>query len=402
MRHHIALAAAIALAVLLLASPLAAEIPERTVELSFTAGAGLSNNYFSLADLFPEDGVLLIDLDDMAEAIGPSGFRLAGDAPIGISLDVKLPKSLKVGLFTGVSAYALGCLPDSLFDLLANGNGEGETISGDLDFKGDVFVEIGARASLGWEKWEFSLAPAFFGSALHIAEPTASYSVSTDPVAGTMTAVGTAVIPVYSAVPFDAFGEIGGGEILGAVLASGGLDLSLGATYRLLPDLVLGASLKRVPIVPARPGYLNTVTATFEATAEDLIGGEESIAMDESHEVETAEGSAKVFRPFKGGVSAVWTPEAVGFLTVFGNLDLAIYRGVYADVGAGAMATLANALSGSYEIAFEDLVWKHRLGFIVNLRYFELNGKISLQSPDFLDSFAARGLSAVIGIKLGY
>jgi hypothetical protein len=116
----------------------------------------------------------------------------------------------------------------------------------------------------------------------------------------------------------------------------------------------------------------------------------------------TTEGATNVYRPFKGGFSAVWVPRGLDFLAVSGNLDFVGYEGFYVDFGAKAQATLKNILTGYYSLSFEDLIWKNRVGFAFNLRVFELNGIVSLQSADFIDSFTTRGLYAALGIRMGF
>jgi hypothetical protein len=397
----------IALFVALIASAAFAQIPRRVVELGNDLRLGASNNYLTLNDVFQE--TLVIDLNELAARTALTGFCVNADAGADFFLNLALPKDLGVGLFLGSSVYAFSSLPAELFQLLSKGNQIGTESAGSMRLLGDVFVEVGAKASKGLGPWTFSLSPAFFMPAAHIDNPTASYSLIAN-ADGTVAANAQANIPIYSAVSIDSLAQgLDFQAIATGILNSGGLDASLGASYQLLPELRLGATLAHVPIVPATLRNRLLVTASADASLDDLLGSFGTAAEADmfAYESESAmvydAQSVQVMRPFKFGVQAVYVPAALKFLTVSGNLALGAYQGAaYMDLGVKARADLANILIAYVSTAYEDRIWRNELGLALNLRILELDFTAGLQSAEFLTSFMGSGFYAALGSRVGF
>ncbi len=400
---------------LILASSWAADAPRRFFETGFDLGVAASNNYIGLTDFFQE--TLVIDLDQIAADLSKPGFRLSGGADASWLMNLNLGKTLQMGVFFGLQGTTYGNVPGSLFELIAEGNTLDKAYTGDFLMWGDLNVELGAHVGtriptpVGPITVDFK--PVYYMPLIHIEDPKTTYLFETRSD-GTVVASLNATVPIYSVVSLEGIDSgIDTNEVISNLFSSGGLDLSVTGEYQLFPVLAVGASLKQIPIVPARLSNRALMTATYSVETQSVLDGislgEEEEGEEETEMFTTTEESDFTYdssnvsfvRPFKIGLHAGYTPFGK-LLTVTPSLGLGVYNSVFMECGLEGKLNLANILILSLGTQYEDLAWSQQLRMIFNLRVLELNLFVGAQSPSFLKSFTGAGLGAGLGVRMGF
>jgi hypothetical protein len=390
---------AIALACFLV--PAFADIPDRVVELGTDLGAGAGNSYFTWSSFFNADQTLVVDINDMAAALG--GFSVNASASERSYLSLKISK-LSLGAFMDLSVYSYAGIPDSLLQLLANGNTPDTDYDGSFGLKGDAYVSLGLSGGYTYGPITASVSPSYFMPVFHVDKPVMDFALDATE-AGGYAATATANIPVYSVVPLS------GEEMtldVGQILGSGGMDVTLAGSYQLLPELSVGGRAKNIPIFPARMSNRFLVAAAYSFELGNILANIDSgefYTLNATEPTTTSDQTPiQVFRPFKLGVNAVYKPQMLKFLSLSPNMDFVIYdsKTAYVDGGIKAEANLANLGIFSLSMGIEDLIWKNQLSMALNLRLLELDFLIGMQSGDFFKNFALSGAYAGLSFKIGY
>jgi hypothetical protein len=384
--------------------PAFADIPDRVVELGTDLGAGAGNSYFTWSSFFNADQTLVVDINDMAAALG--GFSVNASASERSYLNLKISK-LSLGAFLDLSVYSYAGIPDSLLQLLANGNAPDTDYSGSFDLKGDVFVSLGLSGGYTYGPITASISPSYYMPIVHVDKPVLSFALDATQ-AGGYAATATADIPVYSAASLADPGNIDIMQALGTALGSGGVDVTLAGAYQLLPELSVGGRAKNIPIFPARMNERFHVAADYSFELGNILANIDTgnfFTMSAPEPTTVADQAPiQVFRPFKLGVNAVYKPQMLDFLSLSPNMDFVIYdsKTAYVDGGIKAEANLANLGIFSLSMGIEDLIWKNQLSMALNLRILELDFLIGMQSGDFFKNFALSGAYAGLSLKIGY
>jgi hypothetical protein len=117
-------------------------------------------------------------------------------------------------------------------------------------------------------------------------------------------------------------------------------------------------------------------------------------------------GGKKIYRPFMMVFYANYRPYESRFLTLIPSLGFSInylYTQVAAiEGGLTARFDAANLFITTLGIHYNDRRWKNSIDFILNLRAFEFDFGLSLQSQDFARSWQGAGLGVNIGVKFGW
>lgn len=393
------------LALLSAAALLTARIPDRFVETGLSVGVNGSNSYFGLGDIFTD--TIVIDLNQMATDLGENGLTFNLGLNTSNFTNLNFGPRFKLGFFLNTETFGSSSVPKSFFELAADGNSLNKTYTGDLNILGDVFVEAGGYFGTKISFLNVRFQPALFMPLIHIEKPTASYSFRTNSD-GTLYADVKADIPIYSVIPLENADEgVSASEVINKLVASSGLDFSGSASMTLFPRILdVGARVKHLPLIPARLSDRTRLQATYTFNMDDLLGNMDNIndAMnsDEDSSFTSDTKAISVYRPFKFGFNAVYTPFGNPLVSLEPNLDLGVYANVYVDAGLKAKLDLLNIFAVTLSTNYEDMVWKEQLGLMLNLRVLELNFQVGSQSDDFVKSFAGAGLGASLGLKLGF
>jgi hypothetical protein len=398
----------LALGLTLLSLTAFADIGTRIVDLGYDVTAGASNNYFSIGDITQE--TLVIDFNDIVSKLGANGFCLTADADAAFFLNVNPNKNLSIGVFANATGSAYTSFPKSLFDLLANGNSADTAYTADITANASLYANLGMQAKAKVGKVTVWLKPVYFMPLVYAQGATASYSLSTDSVNGTVTASGTVDAPVYSIVSLDSLQNgVDPSAIISPLLNSGGFDISLDAAYDLLPELAVGLSLTQIPILPAHLSQKNMLSANFSASVEDILGQLGSsdasyYTTDYDYAFTASEEAIAIRRPFKCGAFCTYTPKGVfSFFSAKPWLNLVMDgAAVSMDGGVKAQANFANLLRVNLSSSYANYVWEERLGLEFNVRLLELDIGLSSISANFLNSFLLSGARLEVGMHLGF
>ncbi|MDR1129120.1 MAG: hypothetical protein LBL20_07390, partial [Treponema sp.] len=74
----------------------------------------------------------------------------------------------------------------------------------------------------------------------------------------------------------------------------------------------------------------------------------------------------------------------------------------YLNMGTRVTMDLKRLFVLYFDSGLEEGLWRHKLGFELNLRAFELGLEAGMGSQDYLTSWTASGLSAKLGIAFGW
>jgi len=317
-------------------------------------------------------------------------------------MNLNIPKKFSLGFRTEVSASGGITVPGSLFELLSKGNVPDKTYTGKLDVNGDVFlsqdISFGTKVGPIW----LNVAPAYYMPLMYIPDPDVTYTFLTSSD-GTLKATAVADVSMYSVLDLEAVFENKGGNPAAGLGSGGGLDLTLGATYPLLKNLDLGASLQSIPLLPAslenRTKFTTSVSVDM---AQVLKNMNDPVQTSETSDFTYDKEKIMILRPFKFGLNADWRPFNKKILSLRPDMALGVYDGVFVDAGLLTRVNLANILIFDLDTGYRDRMWKHRIGMILNFRITETEIGFSTQSQAFTKSFGFSGMNLFIGTRIGF
>jgi hypothetical protein len=105
-------------------------------------------------------------------------------------------------------------------------------------------------------------------------------------------------------------------------------------------------------------------------------------------------------------VYALYRPLLVDFFTIRPNIGFTHVLGEgippYFNAGLEFRLNVLRILFFHLGTGYEEATWRHRLGFAVNLRVFELDLEAGLRSQDLDKSFNLQGASVKLGLRFGF
>ncbi|MDR1249687.1 MAG: hypothetical protein LBK63_10325 [Treponema sp.] len=383
--------------------------PHRFVETGFDIGGSFANSYLRTGDVFKEK--ITLDTSQMAGDLG-DGLALLFDARGEAFVNFNLGTLWGFGFFVGLDSLGQFKIPQSMIELLTEGNDSGKTYTDNLGLGAAAFLETGFWASAKIRRIKFTIRPAYFLPLAYLNKPRANYTLAINDD-GSFTVKGDYNIEVYTPFPIDELeslddiGSLPGKIDIWDMLGQGGVDLVLRAEYPVFHNFTVGASLGHLPLVPARLTEKYSLSGGFaiDNTIQDIINNDFDLPeVDPS--AESGEDHKMVFRPFKIGADAVYRPFNIRLLTIrpeFALVFNSVYdTPVYLDFGVAGELNLADIFILSAGTHLEDMVWKERAGLTLNLRVFEIIFGITTQSQQFLRSFQGAGFAVDLGVRLGF
>jgi hypothetical protein len=386
----------------------AADKPRRYIEFGIDANGSFANNYLGVGDILQD--TIVVDFTTIADDL-KKGMDLYFDAGGGFFFNVNLRPTWGFGIFSKLDAVGEFNLPNSLIDLLSRGNKLDKTYSGDFGLGAAAFAEFGFWSSFNVKALKITLQPAYYMPVLYLHSPKVNYSLTTDSSNGTINLNGNYAVDVYTPISLDDTSNI---DPVG-ILKEGGVDLTLRGEYPLFKFLTLGASLSHIPIFPAQLQHKASMSGYFDfnVNTDDISNADDiNNLMDDFDPVQNdpvySDGEKQlVFRPFKFGVDAVFRPipgsRLVSLIPEAALVFNGVYdRAVYVDFGLTAELNLLNILILDAGSKYEDLVWRERLGLILNFRVLEIGVGLTSQSQQFFKSFQGAGLGVDLGLRIGF
>jgi hypothetical protein len=402
-----------AVAVILLAGAVSlwADLPPRVFEFGVNSRAGFANSYIGVPDIFKKT----IELD-LTQEPKPLYFDLGADVDFFININIK--DKLGVGFFSGVEVLGQFSLSKDVQKFL-QGNEIGKTYEGDIGTGGAIFLEAGAHGYFQVQKFRIAVRPAYYFPAAYMT-PNAHYKLSTSASGGAL-ADFEYDLALYT--PFAMGEDLDGltdmsNYSLDNITGRGGVDIVASVDYPILPKLSVGATITHIPIFPAKLVDKTVIKGGKQLSSDDLLnelidgGNLEGLFQDKT--VESSHDAIHIFRPFKLGVNAVYTPFksnifSLSLIPQIGYAYNVIYAKPHSFEGAlKARMGLFNVIRSNPLFAFtlgsgyEDKIWKHGFDFGLNLRIMQFNLGLATQSEDFINSFKAGGVDVALGLRFGW
>jgi len=365
-------------------------------EIGIDAGVGFDNDLFKQEDILRTD--LVFDLEKIGGDVGPNGFNLNTGVLAGLFVDIKkIP--IKEGAWDikfsmNVDGNINLNVPKSLFTLLSEGNLNHSSLKGTISGSGGIFADAGLGVSAKYGKLSLGVRPALFAPLVFIPKTGINYDLETSTYISLET---SGDIQIYSVLDED----------LKIVKPGFGSDLSLTGEYALFPFLDIGGSLSNIPLIPAAMENRMVIALKddFGFMIQDPLTTPSVFPEKFEYDITFDSAPLKVFRPLRFDVYARWKPLGE-LLIVQPNVGFSVSivdKEWFFNAGAEARINLLkNMFSLHAGTGMEELVWKHRLGFALSFRVFELNLEAMLRSQNFVKSFGLRGLGVNLGLRFGF
>jgi len=375
--------------------------PRQRFEIGFDVGAGFDNDLLKIRDVFKKE--LVIDLDKLGSDVRKAGFNINLGLLGGLFVNVKnfniAGGVWDFGFFSGAEGNLHFNVPKDLFTLLTEGNIKQRSSSGTINASGGIYANVGLSGSAKYGKLRVGAKPVFFIPFMVIPKSGIDYSLVTTDEQISLTTSGQMAAYGIMADIIDGRG----------VQAGTGFDLSLEGEYELLSFLDVGASLSRIPIVPASMKNRTLITVDdfyLNAKGEDLMAGEGIDASEFDFTTSSESTKYNVFRPLRFDVYARYKPFEEILFVVRPNLGFSVSindKQGYFNAGAEAQIELLRGMFLFHVgTGIDELMWKQRLGFAFNVRAFELDLEGIFRSQSFPGSFTGQGFGINLGLRFGW
>jgi hypothetical protein len=391
-----------------------ADLPPRTFEFGFNGGVGFANNYIGATEFFKE--TIEIDLTKEAK---PFYIDFSADFDFFINLNIR--DQMGFGVFTDVDVLGQFSLSEDIQKFLQK-NEPDTTYEGDIGIGASAFLEMGAHGYFSLKRFRIAVRPAYYLPLAYM-KPDAHYSLRTGS-AGNVYADFEYSVAVYT--PFemgdagDSLADILDNTKIGLanLTGRGGVDITAGVDYPLLPKLTVGATITHLPLFPALLTNKAVISGHKQIDSEDMLddlingGNLEDLLKDKT--VETSHGDLQVFRPFKFGINAVYTPFnfklwSLALIPQIGYAYNAIYVKPHSFEGSIAARLgffnflRSNAIVGlTVRSGYEDKMFKQEAGLTLNFRAVQFDLGVVSQSENIGKSFTGAGLAVNVGLCFGW
>lgn len=390
--------------------------PNRIVEIGTEAEGGFSNNYLAASELLVKN--LVLDLQAMEKDVPDSGWNIEMFARDKTFLNVNPTSSFRLGFFAGIESTGNMNIGHELFEVLGSGFSVGESKSMDIDLYGDAYLDAGASLMMKIAGFGITVSPSYYIPLVYIPKTKAKLSCSTTRE-GEIRARATADLEVFSAFDLarvvgtdeDFVDDLEMAEQFQKALGNGGVDLSIYVERPIFGSMFEVGGFLRVPIVAGKLEYKAMRTVSVDFYQSNFLGklndeSENNVSKDMG-EFSYSKESVRVYRPIRLGAEAVFRPfgkwfelyPMVGLVVRSPYSDDAIF---YPEYSLDLKLNLFNVVGASFGTAYLDQVFAQRFGFFINARVLELDAGVSFRSGTFTRSFMGAGMSAFLGVKIGF
>jgi hypothetical protein len=408
------------------------------VELSFiNTSFNISNNVVAVADYFKNPFCLLWNIKDIQQ-----DPNFVWQDPVVINIDNFL-SGFSLGFGMAIKPFSLNFnwkdkwgfgLDIAHIDATGNMSLSGkmmnlqETKNDQFGAGAAVFAEVGIPVFFHVNDFKIKIRPAVYIPLVYT-EPNVRYSYkqSIDPDTGIegMKLELVCDINVYTIIPMNgiADGNMQPDQYLldnywNILRNNTGYDFGLNIEYPWDSWLDIGVDVVNIP-VPFLEAKLNHSVrlegeAYFDSSKIDIYemssGGEipeGTYGYPEDFEIKYGSNSnKKIYRPFTMLFYANYRPRESPVFSLIPALGFSINR-LYVQTaavegGLSARWDHGNIFITTIGVNYNDRKWKNSLDFVLNLRAFEFDFGLSLQSQNFKNSWKGAGLGINTGVKLGW
>jgi hypothetical protein len=183
----------------------------------------------------------------------------------------------------------------------------------------------------------------------------------------------------------------------------GGIDLTLGAEYAVLPILDVGLTLQHIPLLPAnlKTGFsMNMEGTILDGTNLRNIG----IHMPSAN-VKFGSDDIWVMRPLKSTLYALYRPLRTDFLVlkpIFGLTALTPAEELYINYGLQTDVNLGRLVTFSYFAGADDGLVRNRLGMNFHWKVLPFYMEFESRAYDWLSSFSLKGTAFTMGFSFAF
>ena len=365
-----------------------------------------SNNFLTTGEIFRDR--VEVDIDKLGKGLN---FNLGLDlAPLYFSYNNR-DGGWGFSIFTGLSAFGNISLSGDMLTFK-------EVTDEKSDTNAAAFAEVGAGAFFTVQNFKIKIRPALYYPIAYVKRDDLSYTYRNYPGASE-----TEFMLNYDLRVFTAFSLADGDSF--KLTANPGFDFHLGVEYPLsevlglkeknsLLDFIVGLDLINVPMI--RGTMNNYMHVKGRIGSEDPIDILNSGLLDGNNfdmkefvnieDIVHGKEALKVTRPFKMLAWAEWQPFDTEMITFIPTLGFAV-NPLYVNPGSfeggvKSRLNLANIFLATLGIGYHDRLWVNSLDLALNLRAFQLDIGLSLQSADFAKSWSGGGFGLGIGLKFGW
>ena len=429
----------------------------RMVELSLAnVSVDFSNNFITASDIIKSPFYMLGNINDIIDDPG-----LIWQDPIVVDLD-RFFEGFKFNFGASVKPFSFNFnwkdkwgfgLDIAHIDITGNMSLSGnlvtfsETMEDKFGVGGAVFVDVGVPVFFHYNDFKIKLRPAAYVPLIYT-EPKVTYSFTnvTKQIGGE-TVEGTRFeinydMRIYSLVSLedmDALAQNLADSAWDIPQNNMGYDFGLNVEYPWRYNIDIGLNVVNIP-VPFAEARLNHYMHLNGSAWADLSEIDVATIMEINNRQEDTPHPAgynsweefedeywskvygypeefepeykfdaagkKIYRPFSMVFYANYRPFESQFLTLIPSFGFSInylYPQVAAvEGGLTARFDTANMFITTLGIHYNDRRWKNSIDFIMNLRAFQFDLGLSLQSQDFARSWQGAGLGINIGLKFGW
>lgn len=372
---------------------------DRTFELGYNANLGFANNYFHLDDIFVE--TVKVDFTEMTQEL-KNGLQFNTFDNAVFFVGVKTPK-FYLDLELGIDGDCYFNLSNDLLALLGTGIEAKDSLEVKLSAGGSFYADINVNTGLALKTpfgpIKVEISPSYF-LPLFFTENTSCGVKATFNEDGTINLLSENELTMYSVLNL---------ENSSIDFSKGGFDVDLGFGYQLFPFLDLGVTFACIPILGSDVNSVLNYKVSIDKTIPSIMGmiegepiGEMNLVTEEVEEV----SSITVNRPFKLVLDANWRVFNIDLLQIipvitfeFNNVSAQSKFDI--DYQASALVDL-RFFKAAYTTARCNDVFYQELSAILNVKCFQLDLAVAMQSPNFLKSFTGAGLGAKLGMTFGF
>ncbi|MCL2174653.1 MAG: hypothetical protein FWB73_01280 [Treponema sp.] len=367
---------------------------------------GFANNLLGLSNFFQEK--VIIDLSN-----AKNGFSLSFDLnlrPIFFNLNFK--DRWGIGLdIANISLIGNINLSGKLLNFEktdSDGDPFGVGAAAFVDFGIPVFFNVGKGH---WEDREFKIKirPAGFLTIAY-AVPEMKYTFK-DTSSGSLLEIAFG-FKVYTPFSLNPDVDLMSSLDLGS---SFGMDISAGIEYPLFSWIDVGVDFINIPIFPSGLNHYMEMRDTISIDSSDIIisdlfdGKLPNSAFNFPKDFKMTYGKSDritILRPFKTLFFARYRPFNTPLFTLIPVLGFSINSSfvniAMVEAGITVMCDIRNFFISSFGILYEDQMWKNSLDLVLNVRAFQFNLGVSMQSQSFIRSWTGSGVRLRLGFIFGW
>lgn len=382
---------------------------DRFFEVRVDVPFGMSNNVFALGDYMKKD--LEIDLPAIADSIPETGWStiIRTNPEVAIKLNIA---AFSLGVNVGADIYTKLNVDKGLFDFLFKGYHSGETLKVGLPNPVlDTFVYAEVPIGLKLKRFTLNVTPGVFYP-VAILDDSDIYATAINDEKGNVgidVNVNANLYTTSMAGPMLDTNYNGPAADINTIVSNLGFDL--GAYFKMPLTKRLALSIDaRIPIVPAKLDAKMNVNAKFHMDGnimDTALDGKQfnQTPFDYTMTTTPLAEPYKVSRPLK--LNGYVDYKLFGFLQFKGGGGFAVRRPgssnpiAYPEYYLSAGLSLFEMLKATFSTEYTDLLFKHQLELVVNLRFVEVDAGISFEASNFLRSFDVGGFGAHVGVVVG-